>query len=50
MPVNVPAAAVTVPEPPKLIDVPFTVTELFVNAELGIDVKFAPDPLNIGAE
>ena len=46
VPVSVPAAAVTVPELPKLIAVPLTVTELFVNAELGIEVKDAPDPEN----
>jgi hypothetical protein len=31
-PVRVPAAAVTVPEPPNEIDVPLTVNELFVKA------------------
>ena len=46
VPVSVPAAAVTVPELPKLIAVPLTVTELFVNAEFGMDVNDAPDPEN----
>jgi hypothetical protein len=43
VPVRVPAAAVTVPDPPNVIDVPFTVTALFANAEFGIAVK--PEPI-----
>jgi hypothetical protein len=43
VPVSVPAAAVTVPDAPRLIDVPFTVTALLASAEFGIAVK--PDPI-----
>ena len=41
--------AIVVADPPKLIAVEPTVMLEFVNAELGIDVKDAPDPLNIVA-
>ena len=42
VPVSVPASAVTVPELPKLMAVPLTVTELLVNAPFGIPLKFVP--------
>jgi hypothetical protein len=46
VPVKVPAAAVTVPLPPREIAVPFTVTLLFTNPLFGMFVMFIPLPLN----
>jgi hypothetical protein len=40
VPVKVPAAAVTVPDPPKEIEVPLTVNELFARFALAIAVPF----------
>ena len=40
VPVKVPAAAVTVPEAPSAIEVPFTVTELLARYALAIAVPF----------
>ena len=50
VPVSVPAAEDTVAEAPRDIEVPFTVTELLVNAPLGMLVRDAPDPENEPAE
>ena len=48
----VPVTEVTVPtdtEPPRLIADPLIVIELFTKALLGIEVRLAPDPLNVVA-
>jgi hypothetical protein len=45
----VPVTLVTVPtliEPPRLVLVPLMVIAEFTRAELGIDVRLAPEPLN----
>ena len=46
VPVNVPAAAVTVFESPRLKETPLTVIVLFVKAPLGILLKLPPE--NVG--
>ena len=48
----VPVTLVTVPteiEPPRLVLVPLIVMAEFTRAELGIEVRLAPDPLNVVA-
>jgi hypothetical protein len=48
----VPVTLVTVPtliEPPRLVLVPLIVMAEFTRAELGIDVRLAPEPLKVVA-
>jgi len=48
----VPVTLVTVPtliEPPRLVLVPLIVMAELFKAELGIDVRLAPEPLNVVA-
>jgi hypothetical protein len=48
----VPVTLVTVPteiEPPRLVLVPLIVIAEFTRAELGIEVRLAPEPLNVVA-
>ena len=49
----VPLTLVTVPtltEPPKAVTLPLMVIELFVNAPLGIELKFVPTKLGAAPE